>query len=227
MDIIKQASFTLEGVEIVDESVLFQGFFCMRNYSICHDLFAGGRSEVITRELLVKSQVAAALLYDPHLNKVVLLEQFRLGALADEHSPWLLELVAGMAEENESCEALIRREIKEEAGLEAQDLIPLFNYWTSPGCTNERLALYCAIIDAKKAGGIHGLAEEHEDILVHVLDTQEAISAVQSGRINNATTIIALQWLQLNKQKIDENLKQGISPAYGGDKVAGDSKGEL
>ena len=60
-------------------------------------------------------------------------------------------------------------------------------------------------MDASHAGGIHGFAEENEDILVHVLDLEEAFAAVKSGRINNAATIIALQWLQLNLEKFSRS----------------------
>ena len=92
--------------------------------------------------------------------------------------------------------------VLEEAGLEVQKLIPISEYWSSPGASSEKVTLYCALVDASKAGGIHGLPHENEDILVHTMSSQEAFAGVRSGRINNAATIIALQWLELNKKAL-------------------------
>jgi ADP-ribose pyrophosphatase len=189
-------------VDIVKEQNLYQGFYQLKKLYLRHQLFAGGWSPTYERELITRYRVAAALPYDPKLDKVVLIEQFRVGALEDENSPWLLELVAGIMTEFEPLENLVKRETQEEAGLEVQELIPICDYWVSPGGTNERVALYCAKVDASHAGGIHGLSEENEDILVHILDSKDAFAAIRSGRINNAATIIALQWLELNLQSL-------------------------
>lgn len=197
-----QNPLTAKDVEILAAKVAYKGFYSLEKYRLRHRLFAGDWGPVIERELFVPYRVAAALPYDPQSNKVVLIEQFRIGALQDEHSPWLLEMVAGILTNEESLEALAKRESKEEAGLEVKKLIPICDYWVSPGNSNERVALFCAIVDASDAGGLHGLPEEHEDIRVHVFDAQEAFAMVRSGRINNAATIIALQWLELNWQKI-------------------------
>lgn len=192
-------TLTATDVEILEKKILFQGFYRIEKYRLKHRLFAGGWSAPIDRELIIRYRVAAVLPYDPKLNKVVLIEQFRIGALADENSPWLLEMVAGiLTEENESLENLAYRETREEAGIDAQALIPICDYWVSPGGTNERVALFCAKVDASNAGGLHGLIEENEDIRVHVFDAQYAFDLVRTGRINNAATIIALQWLELS-----------------------------
>ena len=118
-------------------------------------------------------------------------------------------MVAGILTSNESLEDLAKRETKEEAGLVAEELMPICDYWVSPGGANERVALFCAKVDASHAGGVHGLADENEDIRVHVFSSEEAFSMVRSGRINNAATIIALQWLELNIKKVQTTwLKQ-------------------
>jgi ADP-ribose pyrophosphatase len=193
---------TQKDVEILDAKELFKGFYSIKKYRLRHRLFSGGMSLPFDRELIIRYRVAAALPYDPILNKVVLIEQFRVGALGDENSPWLLEMVAGIMTEEEPLTDLARREAKEEAGVIVKELIPICDYWVSPGGTNERVALFCAIVDASNAGGIHGLPEENEDIKVHVIDAETAFAAVRSGRINNAATIIAVQWLELNQDQI-------------------------
>ncbi|MCK4608779.1 MAG: NUDIX domain-containing protein, partial [Gammaproteobacteria bacterium] len=140
---------------------------------------------------------------DPKLDKVVLIEQFRIGAIEDKNSPWLLELVAGLLDKDKTKQQTSILEAKEEAGLEVNELIPIYEYWSSPGASSEFVSLYCALVDASKAHGIHGLEHENEDIYVHVLDRKEAFAAVESGRINNSLAIIGLQWLELNWRKFN------------------------
>lgn len=185
-------------IEIVKETWLHRSFLKLKSYQLRHTLFAGGWSALFTRELVSRGSVAAVLPYDPHLDKVILIEQFRIGAAGHgtAATAWLVEVVAGIAEEGESMEALARREIEEEAGLQAISLQQIYQYWVSPGMCNEQVTLFYATVDASQAGGIYGLAEEHEDIKVHVVSPAEAFAWMDSGRINNAMSLIALQWLR-------------------------------
>jgi ADP-ribose pyrophosphatase len=196
---MKDFNFTKDkDLEVHSEETLYKGFAEIKVYKLRHRLFEGGWSDLITREIASRKPIAAALPYDPCLDKVVLIEQCRIGAI-QARSPWLLEAVAGMlGDQDQNPEELITRELKEESGLEASKLHKICEYWVSPGGSSEYLTLYCAEVDAREAGGIHGLPEEHEDIYVHVVNRQEAYDMVQSGRINNALSIIAIQWLQLN-----------------------------
>lgn len=183
---------------------LHDGFFKVDRYQVEHELFAGGRTEAFSRELFERGEASAVLLYDPKKDLVVLTEQYRIGAALDKQqgSPWLLEVVAGMIEEGESAEEVARREAEEEAGCHLNQLIPISSYWSSPGGTSEKVHLYCALIDSTGLGGIHGLDHEQEDILVRVLPFQVAFDGIESGAINNAATIIALQWLKLKHSDI-------------------------
>jgi ADP-ribose pyrophosphatase len=182
---------------------LHDGFFKVDRYRIEHALFAGGRTEVFTRELFERGEASAVLLYDPAKDLVVLTEQYRIGAaLEEDSSPWLLEVVAGMMEAGESAEEVARREAEEEAGCSPGDLIPISSYWSSPGGTSEKVHLYCALIDSSGLGGIHGLAHEQEDILVRLVPFEVAFNGIESGEINNAATIIALQWLKIKHREL-------------------------
>lgn len=182
---------------------LHDGFFKVDHYQIQHALFAGGRTEVFSRELFERGEASAVLLYDPQKDLVVLTEQYRIGAaLEEDSSPWLLEVVAGMMEAGESAEEVARREAEEEAGCSLGELIPISSYWSSPGGTSEKVHLYCALIDSSGLGGIHGLQQEQEDILVRVVPFETAFNGIESGEINNAATIIALQWLKLKHREL-------------------------
>ncbi len=187
--------------EILEEKLVYDGFFQVKNITLRHKLFDGSWSMPLKRELFDRLPVAAVLPYDPLIDKVVLIEQFRVGPLRSQH-PWLLEIVAGISEEGESIEDLVRREAMEEAGLDILELIKAHEYWVSPGGSSEFISLYCGRVDASNAGGIHGLPDESEDIKVHVMSSQEAFQLLKEGKITNAATIIGLQWLELNLHKL-------------------------
>lgn len=188
------------GVEIVEKTLAHDGFFRLERYRLRHELFSGGWSGELTRELFERGAAAAVLPYDPVYDQVVLIEQFRIGALESPGGAWLLEVVAGIIEEGETPEEVIRREVREEAGCELIDRVPICSYLVSPGGTSERIALFCGRVDARGVGGVHGNACEGEDIRVMAVAADTAFSWVESGRIDNASTIIALQWLRLNRQ---------------------------
>jgi ADP-ribose pyrophosphatase len=194
----EQVSFTHDDVQILKKENLYKGFFKYNKYTLKHKLFAGGWSGEMQREFFERGHAAALLPYDVKNDKVVLLEQFRLGAMETKQSPWLFELVAGMIEEGEQPEEVVKREALEEAGLEIKSCKFITNFLVSPGGTTEQIDLFVANVDSALADGVHGLEEEGEDIRVHVLPRETAYQWVVDGKINNAIAIIALQWLQLN-----------------------------
>lgn len=190
-------------VEIVAQTCGFKGFFRLDKVRLRHRLFSGEMSQTLYRELLVRDQAVAVLLYDPDNDQVVLVEQFRIGALDRPNGPWLLETVAGIVEPNESLEEVAHREAEEESGCAIiNDLIHICDYLPSPGGASEVISLYCGRVNSNGVGGIYGVTEEGEDIKVHVLSTQAAFDAVQDGTIDSASPIIALQWLQLHLSQV-------------------------
>lgn len=190
--------FTDADIQMLDQQPLYKGFFRLTRYRFRHRLFAGGMSDEVSREIFERGHAAALLAYDPKQDKIVLVEQLRIAALETSATPWLLELVAGIIDSGESPEQVVRREAQEEAGLTVQRCEPMLSYLASPGGSSERLSLFVGEVEAPLSGGLHGLADEHEDIKVHVVDRQVAMALIDSGRIDNAATIIALQWLALH-----------------------------
>lgn len=154
------------------------------------------------REVFERGHAAAVLPYDPIRDEVILIEQFRVGALAAADGSWLLEIVAGMIEASETPQDVVKRESIEEADCIISDLIPLYDFFVSPGGTTERVALFCGRVDSTHAGGVHGAIEEGEDIKVHVVPLDTAIAFLNSGKITSASAIIALQWLALNRASV-------------------------
>ena len=208
MTIITQ-SLSAKDIKIKNKTLLHDGFCKIDLYELEQKCFDGSWSSTYTRECLIKPRAVGALAYDPVLDKIVLIEQFRIGALEKNVTPWLIEIVAGIVDQKhpESDEDLIRREMQEEAGLEVEALISVYDYFTTPGCSTEKVKLFCAKVDSSKAPQFCGLKHEHEDIKVHVISTQDAFAAVRSGEINNGFAIIALQWLELNLESVKRQWK--------------------
>ena len=186
---------------LINRKSLFSGFFKVDQCRVRHDLFNGGEIE-IQRELFHRGDAVAVLLYDPARDRLVMVEQFRIGALDDEQGPWLLEIVAGIVEEGESPKDVARRECREEAGLDVHAFETIHAFYSSPGGCSEKIFLLCGLVNSDHAGGIHGLADEGEDIKVSVLDYREVIELLGTDHISSAIPIIALQWLQLNRERL-------------------------
>ena len=195
--------FTHDDVRLKPIENLYDGFFKINLYQFKHALFAGGESEVIRREILERGDAVAVLPYDPVTEQVLLIEQIRIGAIKSKHTPWLLECIAGMTDGSEDYESVVKKEAFEEAGLNLTELEFMLSYLSSPGGTTERLFLYLAHADlSQMSTGIYGLETEGEDIKTHIMDLDEAFERLNRGEIDNAATVICLQWLALNRDRI-------------------------
>ncbi|HEK0394113.1 TPA: ADP-ribose diphosphatase [Proteus mirabilis] len=190
--------YTRNDVELISKKTRYKGFFRMNEYRFKHRLFKGGWSAEVKREVFERGHTGVLLAYDPKRDEVVLIEQIRIPAYETSQTPWLLEVIAGMVEEGESPEEVVRREATEEAGITIGRCKPIVSYLSSPGGTSERMYVYVGEVDATTATGIHGLACENEDIRVHVVSREQAYQWVEEGIIDNAASVIALQWLQLH-----------------------------
>ncbi|MGI2067824.1 ADP-ribose diphosphatase [Shewanella sp. MF08487] len=199
---MKPAFFSQKDIEIIGKKSLYQGFFSLDEYTFKHKLFAGGWSQPVTREVFERGHAVVVLPYDIKQDKIVLIEQVRFPALATTKSPWLMELVAGMIAPEETAVDVAHRELFEETGLVANSMHFINSYLASPGGSTERFYFYWADIDSSNARGLHGLAEEHEDIRLHVMSREQAYNSMLNGEIDNASTVIGLQWLQLNYQQL-------------------------
>ena len=198
----RDAEQTKETAELVHHEVAFQGYFKVGRYSFRHTLHDGGMSGVLTREVFERGASGAVLLYDPARDEVVLIRQFRAGAYVAGHHPWTWEAVAGMIEDGETAETMIRRETVEEASLAIGELLPIQKIMLTPGACSESCQIFLGRVDTSNAGGVFGLASEGEDILVKVLPFAEAYAMVERNEVDNAVGVIALQWLALHRDDV-------------------------
>lgn len=199
-------SFTHKDVIIHQQETCYQGFFKMDEYQISHKLFNGGESKILSREVFERGHAVVVIPYDAENDRVVLLEQFRTGAMGYGDTPWLLEFVAGMFGQDESPVEVAIREAKEEADLtlNINQIDKVMEYFPSPGGTSEVIHLYVANIDSENVCGVHGLESEGEDILLHVMTREQAFLLLENGKITNSATIIGLQWLQSNFHQLQQ-----------------------
>ncbi len=190
--------------EIIEEKTSYDGFFKLKQFQLKHSLYAGGWSNTITRELFHRGNCVAVLLYDANRDEVIIIEQFRIGAIQMPDKAWLLEIVAGAIEPGETAEEVAIRESVEEANCEVQELIKINDFYTSPGGTSELLSLFCGKVDSHNAGGIHGLDHEDEDILVKAMKFDDVYQLLLDGKVLSAIPIIAIQWLYINRAQLQE-----------------------
>ena len=193
-----------EAVEVVAHRHPYTRFFTVEELSIRYRRFDGSRSGVQERAVFRVADAVTVLPYDPLRDRILLIEQIRLGALAhgDAH-PWLLEPVAGMIDAGETPEAAARRETAEEAGLSLGALHHVGRYYPSPGGLAQVLTSYVGIADLPDdIARIGGHDAEGEDILSHLLDWDTALEVMAGGDMANAPLILSFQWLVMNRERL-------------------------
>ena len=196
--------FGARDVRVLKEEAPWSGHYSMRRLTLQHRRFAGDWSAPIVREVFERGDAVGVLPYDPQTDSLVLIEQFRPGAMRGDDSPWMLELIAGVVEPGESDEDVVHREAMEEAACELHELLPIATVFPSAGACSEQVRLFCGRVGKAAIGGLHGLEEEGEDILVHSVSRADALRLLEQNRIPNGHTLIALQWLCIHGDALRE-----------------------
>jgi len=193
-----------EAVEEAACETTHDGFFLTRRYRLRHPRFDGGQSPELLREVFVATDAALVLPYDPVRDRVLLVEQFRMGPYGrGDALPWLLEPVAGRVDGGETPEACARRECAEEAGLDLRRLEKISSHYCTPGYSTEMFHLFLGLCDLPEAGqGRGGLAAENEDIRTHVIGFKAAMALVTSGEANNGPLVLGLLWLERERARL-------------------------
>lgn len=186
----------MKKVEVHGRQRLLDGFFQVDEVTLSHELLDGRMSRPLRRLILERGDAVAVLLYRPADQRVVLVRQFRAPA-SQRGEGWLLEVVAGIPDPGEELAAAARREVLEETGYQVEELEHISTFYTTPGGSSERIALYfaAASLDRRPSPG-GGCVEEDEDIEVVELGLEELWERMDSGGIEDAKTLIALMWLR-------------------------------
>mgnify|MGYP001327827389 CR=1 FL=1 len=184
--------------KIINKKNIHSGFFKMNEVTLKYKKYNGSWSNEIKRELFGGAQVSAVLPYDPKKNEIVLIQQFRPGTISKNYNNYLDEIVAGIIDDGESPETTAKRECFEETGCKVKKLIPIQGYFPAPGSSESFYYLYLAEIETFKGERIMGLKSENEDIFVKSYKISDVKEKLQTGKIINGLTLIALQWFFLN-----------------------------
>lgn len=197
------ALFNAQDIEISEDTVVYKGHYEVHQLKLRHKCFDGQWSNTVVREQLKRHDAASAILYDPKEDKVVLVEQLRIGLINREDSPnpWLLEIVAGLIDQSNCPEETIHREAMEEAGCAIKKLIPIGKFYNTPGGFTELTYVYCGLISLDDKP-LSNQPEPDEDIKIHVLKWNIALSLLQRGWITSASSLIALQWLEIQRPNL-------------------------
>lgn len=176
-------------------------YFAVEEYDLACRQFDGRMGEVMNRAVFLSGDAATVLPYDPVRDRVLLVEQFRIGPFArGDLQPWILEPIAGRIDAGESPEQAVRREAREEAGLDLGRLIEVARYYSSPGAVAEYIHAYVGLADLPdSAARIGGLAEEEEDIRGRILSFDELMALVASGEGGNAPLVCSAWWLAAHR----------------------------
>ncbi len=188
-------------VKLVSKETVWKRFVHLQTL-VFDQRMPDGRVIRIDREVHDHGSAAAILLFDPKQNAVVLVRQFRPAAFVNADPIFMLEVPAGLIDDDAPDEA-IRREAMEETGYAVKDVQYLFETYASPGTLTEKVALFYARVDLDEKSGLGGgLDTEGEDIEVLSVLLDEAFGMITTGEITDAKTIIVLQWAMLNRERL-------------------------
>ena len=189
--------------EIISRTRAYANFFALDEITVRHDRFQGDAIE-IDRTVFFGTDAAILLPYDPVRDRVLLVEQFRVGPLArGDQSVWQLEPIAGLVDAGETPQDAALREAQEEAGLTLHHVEKVAEVYASPGTSAEFYYIYLGLADLPDdITGIGGLDDEGEDIRSHLLSFDDLMSLVDDFEAANAPLVLAALWLARHRESL-------------------------
>jgi ADP-ribose pyrophosphatase len=193
-----------DDVQVAARRLAYAKFFAVEEWQVAWRQFDGTLNVPVERAVFVSCDAVTVLPYDPIRDRVLLIEQFRAGPMArGDAGAWQLEAIAGRIDAGETPEQAGRREAVEEAGLTLGALLPVAQYYPSPGIMTEYLYSYVGLADLPDGiAGVFGQADEAEDIRGHLISFDRMMELVASGEIANSPLILTALWLQRERARI-------------------------
>lgn len=182
----------------------YQGFFTVEDYHLRHRRFDGAMGPVLARAAFVSCDAAVVLPWDPSDDRVLVIEQFRMGPYArGDANPWLIEAIAGRVDAGETPETCARREALEEAGVTLGPLVALPPHYPSPGAKSEFIYPFIAPLDlSAPRAPAGGMATEGEDIRTHLIDRAHLMDLVAAGEAVAGPLLTAALWLSVHADRL-------------------------
>ncbi len=203
-NVIEKGPESSTNIQVENIQREYLGFFALNQISLKYSQFDGDISELKNRVILMGSEASLILPYDPILDMVLLVEQFRIGPFCrGDRTPWVFEPVAGIIEVGETPEEAAKREVFEEAGIEVDQLVKIGSGYPNPGEATSYFYNYIAIVDLSEySPGIYGAKNEGEDIRTHVADFNTVLNWSVSNKLRVLPLNTMVLWLALNKLKL-------------------------
>ena len=190
---------------------VYHGFFSVEEHDLTYQKFNKEQSNVVTRSTIVSSDAVIVLPYDPVNDRILLIEQFRVGPyIKGDENPWVLEPIAGLIDEGETPESAGIREAQEEAHLEIKRLELVSRSYPSPGISTEFFHQYIGIVELPGSSNlIAGLSSENEDIRRHIFEYEQFFEMIESGKVKVGPLILLGLWLSKNRNRLREKYSNG------------------
>ena len=190
---------------------VYKGFFSVEEHDLTYQKFNNDRSDIVTRSTLVSSDAVIVLPYDPVNDRILLIEQFRVGPyIKGDENPWVLEPIAGLIDEGETPESAGIREAQEEAHLEIKRLQLVARSYPSPGISTEFFHQYIGIVELLDSSDlIAGLSSENEDIRSHIFEYEQFFEMIESGKVKVGPLILLGLWLSKNRNRLRKKYLSG------------------
>ena len=201
----KHGHTTLRGdVDVISKTREYTEFFALDAFEVKHERFDGTKTSTLQRAVFVGTDAAILLPYDPKRDRVLLVEQMRMGPLGrGDPNLWQLEPIAGRVDACEAPQACAIREAEEEAGLTISHLEQVCEAYPSPGCSTEFFYQYVGLVDLPDdIVGIYGLETENEDIRTRLLSFDGLMELVQSQQAANVPLVTLAYWLAFHRDRL-------------------------
>ena len=181
---------------IIKSATVFNTFFRIKEAFVDYDHFDGTKSTQVRRYAIDKGPGAGCIIYLTDIEQYVLVEQFRYPtSLCHDENPWVLEVTAGTVEANETPEQTALKEMREESGFVADEIQLIAEFFTSPGIISEKIYLYYATALSTNVVPTGDPHDEEEDIRLHFFSRNELQTLLDTGKIRDAKTLIAVQYV--------------------------------
>lgn len=179
-------------VVVHEERLVLDDFFKVKKATLQFEKFDGNLGEKVEQLCFIRGRAVAILLYDSARHEFIFIEQFRYPYFESRRERgWMVEIVAGMIDQDESALAAAQREAQEEIGYACAEVKLLAEFYVSPGSSAEHITVFWGKLGRKISEG-GGKASENENIRLVRVPVAEAYRALEEGKFQDAKTIIAL-----------------------------------
>ncbi|WP_058533700.1 NUDIX domain-containing protein [Legionella saoudiensis] len=187
-------------IRLTAKEPLHEGYLQVYKYNLEIPSFSPSKKLISLegREVVHSNDSILVLIYAPLIDSFILCKEFRAGVFCNTNrdDPFILECVSGTIDKNSNPEETAYREVHEESGLVVEHVQHIASVYKSPGLMTEKTHIYYAEFFGTPEEGLHGLKDENEELLTQVLLREKVYMLMDTMKIIDAATLIALYWFR-------------------------------